>query len=271
MPLRLSLDMSIDPTTLTAVELGEAYRRGQLTPRGVTEAYLEKSAPGKIYREVLADRARAQAERAQRQFESGIDVGPLQGVPLAMKDLIDLEGTVTAAGSRALASGLAASADAPAAARLDAAGAVFLGKTTMTELAFSGVGINPHYGTPPNAFDPARIPGGSSSGSSVAVALEQACAAVGSDTGGSVRIPAAFNGLVGLKTSEGAVPTDGCAPLSMTLDVIGPIARNVADAWIVYRALAALPPAPLPPAPGRLRLAALQIVGSPRSRQAGSR
>jgi aspartyl-tRNA(Asn)/glutamyl-tRNA(Gln) amidotransferase subunit A len=232
-----------DPTSLTAVELGVAYRRGDLRPTGVAEAYLEVIGPGPIYRQVLAERAREQARRAERQFDRGVDVGPLQGIPLALKDLLDVEGTV-----------------APAVARLDAAGAVFLGKTNMTELAFSGVGINPHFGTPPNAFDPERIPGGSSSGSAVAVAAGMACAAIGSDTGGSVRIPAAFNGLFGLKTSEGAIPIDGCVPLSFTLDTIGPIARTPADAWMIYRALAALAPAPLPPLPARLRLLAPTTV-----------
>ncbi|HEX7004225.1 MAG TPA: amidase family protein [Trueperaceae bacterium] len=252
--------MSADPTTLSAVELARAYRQGALRPTAVTAAYLNKAAPGPIYRELLSDRALAQAERAERQFESGVDVGPLQGIPVAVKDLIDVEGTVTVAGSPALALGEPAAADAPALARLDAAGAVFLGKTNMTELAFSGIGINPHYGTPANRFDPERVPGGSSSGSAAAVAYGLACAAVGSDTGGSVRIPAAFNGLVGLKTSEGAIPTDGCTPLSVTLDTLGPITRDIGDAWLLYRALAALPPAPLPQPPVRLRLAAPTTV-----------
>src|SRR5690606_1690723 len=114
--------------------------------------------------------------------------------------------------------------DAPVAARLDAAGAVFLGRTNMTELAFSGVGLNPHFGTPPCALDDRRVPGGSSSGSAVAVAGRLAAAAVGSDTGGSVRIPAAVNGIVGLKTTDGLLPTDGAVPLSTTLDTLGPMA-----------------------------------------------
>lgn len=252
--------MTMDPTSLTAAELARAYRREQLRPTAVTEAYLAKIRPGPVYRQVLAERARMQAERAERQFEGGVDVGPLQGVPLALKDLMDVEGTVSAAGSKVLAAGRPAAVDAPAVARLDAAGAVFLGKTTMTELAFSGVGVNPHFGTPPNALDPDRIPGGSSSGSAVAVASGMACAGVGTDTGGSVRIPAAFNALTGLKTSEGAVPTDGCVPLSFTLDTVGSIARSPEDAWILFRALAALPPAPLPELPKRLRLLAPTTV-----------
>jgi aspartyl-tRNA(Asn)/glutamyl-tRNA(Gln) amidotransferase subunit A len=248
--------MTNDPTSLTAIQLAAAYRRGELRPTAVVDAYLEAIGPGPVYRQVLAERAREQAERAERQFDRGVDVGPLQGVPLALKDLLDVEGTVSAAGSKVLAAGPPATADAPAVARLDAAGAVFLGKTNMTELAFSGVGINPHFGTPPNALDRERIPGGSSSGSAVAVAERLACAAVGSDTGGSVRIPAAFNGLVGLKTSEGAVPTDGCVALSFTLDTIGPIARTAGDAWLLFRALAALPPAPVPVLRSKLRLLA---------------
>ncbi|HZJ08749.1 MAG TPA: amidase family protein, partial [Trueperaceae bacterium] len=127
--------------------------------------------------------------------------------------------------------------DAPVLARLDAAGAVFLGRTNMTELAYSGVGINPHFGTPPCAFDEARVPGGSSSGSGVAVALRLAAAAVGSDTGGSVRIPAAVNGIVGLKTTDGALPTEGTVPLSLTLDTIGPMARSSEDAWTLLNAM----------------------------------
>jgi aspartyl-tRNA(Asn)/glutamyl-tRNA(Gln) amidotransferase subunit A len=252
--------MTNDPTSLTAIQLAAAYRRGELRPTAVVDAYLEAIGPGPVYRQVLAERARDQAERAERQFQRGVDVGPLQGVPLALKDLLDVEGTVSAAGSKALAAGPPATADAPVVARLDAAGAVFLGKTNMTELAFSGVGINPHFGTPPNALDRERIPGGSSSGSAVAVASRLACAAIGSDTGGSVRIPAAFNGLVGLKTSEGAIPTDGCVPLSFTLDTIGPITRTAADAWLVFRALAALPPAPVPALPGKMRLLAPTTV-----------
>lgn len=252
--------MAKDPTSLTIVQLAEAYRAGELRPTNVTEAYLEKISAGPVYRQVLHERAAKQAERAERQFDAGVDVGPLQGIPLALKDLFDVEGTVSAAGSKALAAGPAAHADAPAVARLDAAGAVFLGKTTMTELAFSGVGVNPHFGTPANALDPELIPGGSSSGSAVAVAAGLACAALGTDTGGSVRIPAAFNRLVGLKTSEGSVPTDGCVPLSFTLDTIGPIARTATDAWLLYRTLAALPAESPAPVPARLRLLAPTTV-----------
>jgi aspartyl-tRNA(Asn)/glutamyl-tRNA(Gln) amidotransferase subunit A len=245
----------MEPTGLTLVELGAAYRNGRLRPTDAVEAWLERIVEGPVYRVVTAGRARRQAARADALFQAGVDRGPLQGIPIALKDLIDTEGEVTAAGSAVLAEGPPASGDSPAAARLDRAGAVFLGKANMTELAFSGLGLNPHFGTPGCALDPDRVPGGSSSGSAVAVATGLACVAIGSDTGGSVRIPAAFNGIVGLKTTDGAIPTAGCVPLSPTLDTLGPLARTVPDAWHTWRALADLPPAPFPgPPEDRLRL-----------------
>ncbi len=250
-----------DLTTLSLTDLAAAYRSGRTTPLAAVEAYLRTIEPGPVWRVATADRAREQARRAQHAFEAGVDLGPLQGVPLAVKDLIDMEGEVSAAGSAArLAEARPAERDAPLIARLDEAGAVFLGRTQMTELAFSGLGINPHFGTPRGPHDPGRVPGGSSSGSAVAVATRQACAALGSDTGGSVRIPAAFQGLVGLKTSDGSLPMEGTVPLSTTLDTIGPIARTLEDAWAIWRALRALPSAPFPEAPGALRLWAPQAV-----------
>jgi len=163
-----------------------------------------------------------------------------------------MEGEVTSAGARVFLERPPATEDAPVIARLDAAGAVFLGRTTMTELAFSGIGINPHFGTPSCVLDPARVPGGSSSGSGVAVAARLAAAAVGSDTGGSVRIPASVNGIVGLKTTDGRIPTEGAAPLSTTLDTIGPLARTSDDAWALYLAMAAEPYLELPEPPTKL-------------------
>ena len=236
-----------DPTTLTLTQLARAFRTGQLRPSTVTEAYLAKLEPGPVYRLVTAKRARAQAAKADALFDAGTDLGPLQGVPLALKDLMDTKGDVTAAGSKLFLNRATATQDCPAAARLDAAGAVFLGKTNMTELAFSGLGLNPHFGTPANVFDAVRVPGGSSSGAGVAVASGLACAAIGSDTGGSIRIPAAFNGLVGLKTTDGAVPLEGCVPLSTTLDTLGPLTRTAEDAWHVWRALVGVAPAPFMP------------------------
>ncbi|MEJ2666907.1 MAG: amidase family protein [Deinococcales bacterium] len=194
--------MSPEPTSLSLLALAQAYRSGELDPVDVTEAYL--AAAGRhpegerIYRTLTPARARRQAQEASRRFRAGVDTGPLQGVPIAVKDLLDMEGEVSAAGSKVLLQGAPAAQDAPVVARLDAAGAVFLGRTNMTELAFSGIGINPHFGTPGCARDPSRVPGGSSSGSGVAVATGLAVAALGSDTGGSVRIPASVNGIVGL-------------------------------------------------------------------------
>lgn len=239
--------MHHDPIQLSLTDLAAAYRAGDLSAVEVTETYLSRITPGPVYRLITAERAIKQARRADANFAAGIDLGPLQGVPMALKDLMDTRGDVTAAGARAFLDNPPAAKDCPAAARLDAAGAVFLGKTTMTELAFSGLGLNPHFGTPENVLDPARIPGGSSSGSAVAVASGLACAAVGSDTGGSVRIPAAFNGLVGLKTTDGAISTEGCIPLSSTLDTLGPITKTPEDAWHVWRVLAGKPPAPFTP------------------------
>lgn len=236
-----------DVTTLSLSDLAHAYRAGELRAVEVTEAYLSRLEAGPVYRLVTAERALEQARRADDLFARGMDLGPLQGVPVALKDLMDTRGDVTAAGARVFLDHPPAAQDCPAAARLDAAGAVFLGKTTMTELAFSGLGLNPHFGTPGCALEPTRIPGGSSSGSAVAVATGLACAAIGSDTGGSVRIPAAFNGLVGLKTTDGAVPTEGCVALSTTLDTLGPLTKTVEDAWHVWRALVGEPPAPFSP------------------------
>ena len=241
------LEHVTDPTTLTLTQLAHAYRTDELCPSTVTEAFLAKLGSGPVYRLVTAERARAQAARADALFDAGTDLGPLQGVPLALKDLMDTKGDVTAAGSKLFLKGAPATRDCPAAARLDAAGAVFLGKTNMTELAFSGLGLNPHFGTPANVFDAARVPGGSSSGAGVAVASGLACAAIGSDTGGSVRIPAAFNGLVGLKTTDKTISTEGCVPLSTTLDTLGPLTRTAEDAWHVWRALLGAAPAPFVP------------------------
>jgi aspartyl-tRNA(Asn)/glutamyl-tRNA(Gln) amidotransferase subunit A len=242
-----------DPTGLTLMALAARYREGELDPVDVAEAHLARCQVGDVLRLLTAERARAQADAAHRRWRRGRLLGPLDGVPIVIKDLLDTAGDVTGAGSAALFAGPPAAHDAPVVARLDAAGAVFLGKSTMTELAFSGLGMNPHTGTPGNVIDPRRVPGGSSSGSAVAVARGWAVAAVGSDTGGSVRIPASFQGLVGLKTTDGAIPTDGAVALSTTLDTLGPIARDAADAWALWRAMAALPVADLAEAPARGR------------------
>jgi aspartyl-tRNA(Asn)/glutamyl-tRNA(Gln) amidotransferase subunit A len=156
-------------------------------------------------------------------------LGPLDGVIVSIKDLFDVAGEPTRAGSRVLADGPPARQDAPVVERLRKAGAVILGKTNMSEFAFTGVGANPHYGTPGNPADRTLIPGGSSSGAAVAVADEMCEIAIGTDTGGSTRIPAALCGVVGYKPTKHRIPTDGAFPLSPTLDSIGPIARTVED------------------------------------------
>lgn len=166
---------------------------------------------------------------------------PLTGIPVSVKDLFDVAGQPTKAGSIALAQAAPAQADCPAVARLRAAGAALVGRTNMVEFAFSGVGINPHYGTPVNPADPAiaRIPGGSSSGAAVSVATGAALVGLGSDTGGSIRIPAALCGIVGFKSTARLVPTTGALPLSTSLDTVCALTRSVRDAVTVHEVLAA--------------------------------
>ena len=179
---------------------------------------------------VYAQAARTAADAADARAQSGMPLSPLDGAIVTIKDLFDVAGEVTRAGSKVLlAEGKVAAADAPVVARLRAAGCAIVAKTNMTEFAFSGVGLNPHFGTPGNPKDRSRIPGGSTSGGAVAVADRMCDIAIGSDTGGSTRIPAALCGLVGWKPSKQRVPTDGAFPLSSTLDSIGPMARTVVD------------------------------------------
>ena len=179
---------------------------------------------------VYRDAARAAADAADARARTGISLGPLDGVIVSIKDLFDVAGEPTRAGSKILAEeAKPAAADAAIVRRLRAGGAVIVAKTNMTEFAFSGIGANPHFGTPGNPRDRARVPGGSSGGAPIAVADGMCEIAIGSDTGGSVRIPASLCGLVGFKPSRQRVPTGGAFPLSYTLDSIGPIARTVAD------------------------------------------
>jgi aspartyl-tRNA(Asn)/glutamyl-tRNA(Gln) amidotransferase subunit A len=179
---------------------------------------------------VYTDTARAAADASDARAARGRSLGPLDGVIVSIKDLFDVAGEPTRAGSKILAEEAApAAADAVIVQRLRQAGAVIVAKTNMTEFAFSGIGANPHFGTPGNPRDRARVPGGSSAGAPVAVADGICDIAIGTDTGGSVRIPAALCGLVGFKPSRQRVPTEGAFPLSKTLDSVGPIGRNVAD------------------------------------------
>ena len=176
------------------------------------------------------DEARAAADAADARARAGISLGPLDGAIISIKDLFDVAGEVTRAGSKVLADdGKPAAQDAPVVRRLRAAGSVILAKTNMSEFAFSGLGLNPHYGTPGNPADRARVPGGSSAGAAVAAADGMCEIAIGSDTGGSTRIPAALCGITGFKPSRLRVSTEGAFPLSYTLDSIGPMAKSVVD------------------------------------------
>jgi aspartyl-tRNA(Asn)/glutamyl-tRNA(Gln) amidotransferase subunit A len=179
---------------------------------------------------VYREQARLAAEAADARAKAGISLGALDGAIVSIKDLFDVAGEITRAGSKVLADeGKPAASDAPIVRRLRRAGAVIVAKTNMTEFAFSAVGANPHFGTPGNPADRTRAPGGSTSGGAVAAADHMCEIAIGSDTGGSTRIPAALCGIVGFKPSRQRVPTEGAFPLSITLDSIGPMARSVID------------------------------------------
>ena len=199
---------------------------------------------------VYRDAALAAAEASDARARTGTLLGPLDGAIVTVKDLFDVAGDVTRAGSKVLADeGVVASRDAVVVQRLRAAGAVIVGKTNMSEFAFTGVGANPHYGTPGNPADRARVPGGSSSGAGVAVADGMCEIAIGSDTGGSVRIPASLCGIVGFKPSKQRVSTEGAFPLSYSLDSIGPLARSVAQCAAADAVLAGEEPWALDTAP----------------------
>ena len=211
-----------------ALETGRLLAAGELDAEAECEAALERAA-APVFTQLTAERARAEARAAAARLRAGTPRGPLDGVPVAWKDLVDVAGTPTTAAS-ALRRGLAPAAeDAPAVARLAAAGMVCVGKTNLSELAFSGLGLNPHFGTPPNPLDAARAPGGSSSGSAVAVAAGVVPCAIGTDTSGSIRVPAAFCGIAGFKPSLARVDRGGVLPLAPSLDSVGPLATTVAD------------------------------------------
>ena len=198
---------------------------------------------------VYTDTARAAADAADARARAGLSLGQLDGIVVSIKDLFDVAGEPTRAGSKVLADAPAASNDAPVVRRLRAAGSVIIAKTNMTEFAFSIFGANPHYGTPGNPADRTRVPGGSSGGGAVAVADGMCEVAIGSDTGGSTRAPAAFCGIVGFKPSKWRIPTDGAFPLSYTLDSIGPMARKVSDCAAADAVMAGEQFQPIEPAP----------------------
>ncbi|MFT4013872.1 MAG: amidase family protein [Paracoccus sp. (in: a-proteobacteria)] len=216
----------------SAAEQGRAILAGLLSPVEQTEAYLDAAArhnySDRIFARLTTTRARAEAIAAHDRAKAGLRRGLLDGVAISWKDNIDSAGIATEAGSRLLA-GRVPAGDARILANATLQGMVCLGKTHMTELAFSGLGLNPMTATPPNSIDPALVPGGSSSGAAVSVALGLAAAAVGSDTGGSIRVPAAWNGLVGFKPTQGTISDEGVVPLCRRFDVAGPLARTVED------------------------------------------
>ncbi len=214
-----------------------------------------RAADERVFLRVYEEAARLAADAADARRRAGLSLGPLDGAIVSIKDLFDVAGETTLAGSIALREMPSADRDAMIVRRLRQAGAVIIGKTNMVEFAFSGLGLNPHYGMPGNAADPLRIPGGSSSGAGVSVAEGTSEIAIGSDTGGSVRIPAALNGVVGFKPTAHRVPLDGAFPLSPSLDSIGPLARNVQDCAFTDAVMAGEEPRVLNPHP----LAGLRI------------
>ena len=226
----------------SAAEVGRLIRLGRLDPVEAAEFFLDRidrdrKNPSFIL--VTRERALKEAAASRARHREGRAAGPLDGVPIAWKDLVAMAGERTTAGSALLAESPPKANDAPIVTNLSAAGMVALGKTNLSEFAFSALGLNPHFGTPRNPRDPAtpRIAGGSSSGAAVAVAGGLAPCAIGSDTGGSIRAPASFCGIVGFKTSEGRIDKQGVFPLSRTLDTIGPMARTVEDCVLIDMAL----------------------------------
>ncbi len=228
--------MILSPGT-TIAELGTALRRGTISATALVEeclaAIAECDAVLNAFITVLADDARRQAQALDAELARGVDRGPLHGIPVSLKDIIDLAGTPTTAASR-LRDGHRAVADAPVTARLRAAGAIIVGKCNLHEFAFGTTGEESAYGPTRNPHAPEHVPGGSSSGSAVSVAAGMALASVGTDTGGSIRIPASCCGVVGLKPSHGEVSAAGIVPLAPSLDHVGPIARSVGDAALLY-------------------------------------
>nr|WP_305037973.1 amidase [Neorhizobium galegae] len=240
---------------MSIAELSALIQMGRVDPVEVTESVLAsiKAYPDKaVFISLLEDRALAEAQASSKRVKEGRSLGLLDGIPIAWKDLFDIEGLPTTAGSKVLKKADPAAKDAAIVDLLKQAGMVAVGRTNMSEFAFSGIGINPHYGTPhnPHGKDAPRIPGGSSSGSAVAVAAGLVPVGMGTDTGGSIRIPAGFNGIVGYKATRGRYAMNGVYPLATSLDSLGPLCRTVQDAvWVdaAMRGLA-VPQTPRQPA-----------------------
>ena len=250
----------------TVLSLAHDLVAGRTTSRELIERALARAADpagegARTFTKIYSDSARAAADAQDRLRAAGYVPSPLAGLPVSIKDLFDVAGEPTSAASKALDDMPPAQHDAPVVARLRAGGAILIGRTNMTEFAFSGVGINPHYGTPGNPADRRCIPGGSSSGAAVSVADGAAIVAIGTDTGGSVRIPAALCGIVGFKPTQKRISRAGATPLSTTLDSIGPLANSVACCAVADAVMAgeeAVAPAPV--AVERLRLGVPQSL-----------
>jgi len=237
--------VTLDPTRLTMHELAEAYGRGDTTPTEATEAYFARiaklDARLAAYLTLTRDQALAAARAADARYRAGKPLGPLDGVPIAYKDVLCTEGTVTTCGSKILER-FVPPYDATAVARLGAAGAVMLGKTNMDEFAMGSSTEHSAFRPTRNPWDLERVPGGSSGGSAAAVGGELAAAALGTDTGGSVRQPAAFCGVVGLKPTYGRISRYGLIAFASSLDHIGPLTRDVRDAALLLHAIAGVDP-----------------------------
>lgn len=249
---------------MTAGDLGRGIGAGEIDPVTLAQTYLDAISAhdqqDRIYSAVTADRAMAEATAAAERARAGQRLGLLDGVPISWKDLFDSAGCATEAGS-ALLAGRVPKRDARVLRAATFAGLVCLGKTHMSELAFSGLGLNPSTATPPCVNDPDAVPGGSSSGAAASVAFGMAACGIGSDTGGSVRIPSAWNDLVGLKTTSGRVSLEGVVPLCARFDTVGPLARSVEDCALMLAALEGGKAADLRGASLKgVRFAALQTV-----------
>lgn len=253
-----------DWLTMTAADLGRGIAAGEIDPIALCDTYLDAidahPMRDRIYARVTHERARSEAKAAAARARSGHRLSPLDGVPISWKDLFDTAGIATEAGSKLL-KGRTPDHDALVLRNATAAGLVCLGKTHMSELAFSGLGQNPSTATSPCVNDLDAVSGGSSSGAAASVAFGLAAAGIGSDTGGSVRIPAAWNDLVGLKTTAGRLSLEGVVPLAKKFDTVGPLCRSVEDAGLLLGALEGSAAADLchPPLEG-LRFAVLKTV-----------
>jgi aspartyl-tRNA(Asn)/glutamyl-tRNA(Gln) amidotransferase subunit A len=251
------------PNTTTLATLAADLDAGRTSARRLVDACLARIADtsgegARVFIHVDAEAAIEAAEAMDRLREVKAAPSPFAGIPVSIKDLFDIKGQVTRAGSRALEDSPPAEADAPVVARLRRAGFIVIGRTNMSEFAYSGIGINPHFGTPQSTWNRkvGHVPGGSSSGAAVSVADGMAHGALGTDTGGSCRIPAAYNGIVGFKPTQRRVPLDGGVPLSFTLDSFGPLARSVGCCAVLDSVLADETFVPVQPRPIRgMRLA----------------